>query len=231
MRFQDKQAGVLSRISSYLPGQKLLSALDDSKVGVIICDRRLRYKALNRRISEIHNVPMKALLGHSFQQVLGSLAEKVVPSWENVFATGQPVSNLDVTGQLPKRSAEGRWIENLFPLMDSRGRITQVGGFIIEIAPAPMLSFPLSSPSGKATSVKGNRLSSPDRRQRKILSHREEEVLRLLAEGKSSKEISSILGISYRTVGTYRARMMLKLDSNSIVELVRYAIRNHIITV
>ena len=230
MRFQNKQAGILSLISNHFSCQKLLSALNDSKVGVIVCDRCLRYKALNRRVAEIHNVPIEALLGHSFHQTLGGLAEKVVPSWENVFATGQPVSNLDVSGQLPKRSGEGRWIENLFPLMDRRGRITQVGGFIIEIAPPPMPSPPLSSPTGEATSVTGNQPSRLDRRQRTLLSHRELEVLRLLAEGKSSKEISSVLGISFRTVETYRARMMQKLQVTSIVHLVHYAIRNHIVT-
>ena len=231
MRFQDKQAAVLPLISSYFPGQTLHSILDDSKVGVVICDRRFRYKALNQSISEIHNVPIEALLGHSFYQALGGLAEKVVPLWEKVFAAGQPLSNLEVTGQLPKRSGVTRWIENLFPLRDSRGRITQVGGFIIEITPSPKPSSPPSCPTRKAISVTGNQTSSSDRRQRTLLSHREQEVLRLLAEGKSNKEISSVLVISARTVETYRARLMLKLDANSVVDLVHYAIRNRIITI
>jgi len=230
VRFQDKQEGVLPLISTYLPRQTLLSALDSSKVGVIICDRRLRYKALNQSIAEIHNVPIEALLGHSFHQTLGRLAEKVVPLWEKVFATGQPLTYCEVTGHLPKRSGEARWIEKVFPLWDSKGRITQVGGFVIEIIPPPTPSSPPSSPIGEATSVTGNQPSSPDRRQRPLLSHREQEVLRLLAEGKSSKEISSVLVISVRTVETYRARLILKLDANSIVDLVRYAIRNHIVT-
>ena len=231
MRFQEKQAGVLPLISSYLPPQTLLSSLDDSKVGIVIIDRRMRYKALNQSVAEMHNVPINAHLGLSFHQVLGSLAEKVVPLWETVFATGDPLTNLEVTGNLPKRSGVVRSVENIFPLMDGSGRITHVGCFIVEIIPPPMPNSPPSSSSGKTTSVIGNQPLSPDRRQRKLLSHREQEVLGLLAEGKSSKEISSVLGISYRTVGTYRARLMLKLDSNSIVELVRYAIRNHIITV
>jgi DNA-binding CsgD family transcriptional regulator len=177
----------------------------------------------------MHNVPIKAHLGRSLHQVLGSFAEKVVPLWETVFATGHPFTNLEVTGHLPKRSGVVRWVKNLFPLMEGNGRVTHVGCFEIEISPPPMPSFPPSSPAGKAASVTGNQPSSPYQRQRPLLSDREQEVLRLLAESKSSKEISSVLGISFRTVETYRARLMLKLDANSIVDLVRYAIRNHII--
>ena len=218
-------------ISSYFPRRKLLTALNDSKVGVIICDRRLRYKALNQSVAEIHNVPIEALLGQSVHQILGSLADKVVPLWENVFATGQPLSNWEVTGQLPKRSGVVRWIENLFPLTDGNGRITQAGCFVIELAPQPIPISPHSDPTCKATSVTGHEPPSPDRRQRTSLSRREEEVVRLLAEGKSNKEISSILVISVRTVETYRSRLMLKLQATSIVHLIHYAIRNHIVTI
>jgi DNA-binding CsgD family transcriptional regulator len=231
VRFQEKQAGVLRPISSYFPRQRLLSILDDSKIGVVICDRRLHYKALNQSAAEIHNVPIKAHLGHSFHEVLGSFAEKVVPYWETVFATGHPFTNLDVSGQLPKRPGVGRWISNLLPMKDDNGRVRHVCGFVIEISPPPAPSSLTSSATGKAPSVPSSQPSRPDRRQRTLLSHRESEVLQLLAEGKSSKEISSVLVISARTVETYRARLMLKLDANSIVDLVRYAIRNHIITV
>jgi DNA-binding CsgD family transcriptional regulator len=229
MRFQVEQAGVLASISDHFSCQNLLSALDNSKPGIVVCDRRLRFKALNRRIAEIHNVPVEALLGHPIHQILGSLAEKVVPHWETVFATGQPLTKVDVNGRLPKRSSEGRWIKNLFPLIDSKGQITQVGGIIIEVHPIPVLSSPLSSPIEIATAMTSNPPAGSDRRPRALLSHREREVLRLVAEGESNKEISSVLDISIRTVETYRTRLMLKLQATSVVHLVHYAIRNHIV--
>jgi DNA-binding CsgD family transcriptional regulator len=216
-------------ISKYFPPQKVFSELDASTIGVVICDRRFRYKAVNSSVAEIHNVSIKAHLGHSFHQILGSLAETVVPLWEHVFATGQRLTNVAVTGRLPKRPDVGHWIENLFPLTDGRGRITQVGCFVIEITPRPIRSSPPSSPTGKATSVTGDQPSSPDGHQRTPLSRREQEVVRLLAEGKSNKEISSILAISVRTVESYRTRLMFKLGATSLVHLVHYAIRNHIV--
>jgi DNA-binding CsgD family transcriptional regulator len=60
-------------------------------------------------------------------------------------------------------------------------------------------------------------------------SPRERQILRLLADGKSNKEIGSALDISTRTVECYRARIMLKLDLHSTAALVRYAIRNKIV--
>jgi DNA-binding NarL/FixJ family response regulator len=61
------------------------------------------------------------------------------------------------------------------------------------------------------------------------LTRREREVLQLLAEGKSNKEIGVALRISVKTAETHRARLMAKLGVHSMAELVRYAIRNQII--
>jgi DNA-binding NarL/FixJ family response regulator len=61
------------------------------------------------------------------------------------------------------------------------------------------------------------------------LSAREREILQLLAENKSNKEIAARLVISVRTVETHRRSIMQKLNANSIVELVHYAIRNGIV--
>lgn len=60
------------------------------------------------------------------------------------------------------------------------------------------------------------------------LTVREREVLQLLAEGKSNKEVASFLRISPKTVETHRARIMSKLDVHSVGGLVRYAIRNRL---
>jgi DNA-binding NarL/FixJ family response regulator len=60
------------------------------------------------------------------------------------------------------------------------------------------------------------------------LTPREREVLQLLAEGRSNKEVASTLKISPKTVETHRARIMNKLDVHSVGGLVRYAIRNRL---
>jgi DNA-binding NarL/FixJ family response regulator len=69
----------------------------------------------------------------------------------------------------------------------------------------------------------------PPRRSRGRLTEREREIVQLLAEGKSNKEVAGVLGISVRTAETHRSNIMLKLDLHSVVDLVRYAVRNRII--
>jgi DNA-binding NarL/FixJ family response regulator len=63
------------------------------------------------------------------------------------------------------------------------------------------------------------------------LSPKEREVIQLLAEGKSNKEVAVRLEISVKTVETHRKHIMGKLDLHSMSDLVRYAIQNRIIEV
>lgn len=61
------------------------------------------------------------------------------------------------------------------------------------------------------------------------LSSRERTTVQLLAEGKSNKEVASALGLSVKTVESHRAAIMRKLGFTAFSELVRYAVRNHIV--
>jgi DNA-binding NarL/FixJ family response regulator len=61
------------------------------------------------------------------------------------------------------------------------------------------------------------------------LTTREREIVQLLAEGKSSKDVASSLNISVKTAETHRANIMRKLQIHTVSELVRYAIRNQIV--
>jgi len=74
-------------------------------------------------------------------------------------------------------------------------------------------------------------LTPPDgtKVSRQRLTPREREILQLLAEGKSNKEVANLLGISVNTAEAHRANIMLKLGLHSLAELVHYAIRNQII--
>jgi two-component system response regulator NreC len=65
----------------------------------------------------------------------------------------------------------------------------------------------------------------------KRLSAREQEVLKLIAEGRSSREIADTLELSVKTVHNHRTRLMTKLDIHRNADLVRYAIRNGLVEV
>jgi two-component system, NarL family, response regulator NreC len=85
----------------------------------------------------------------------------------------------------------------------------------------------LSSDVSKA--VVGAYLAKDDTPQ-DPLSFREREVLQLIAEGKNVKEIGSVLGISSKTAEAHRLNIMRKLNIHEVAGLVRYAIRNGLLT-
>jgi len=70
-----------------------------------------------------------------------------------------------------------------------------------------------------------HRLSKTDFSDSQVLSDREREVLQLMAEGNSTKQIALKLHISNKTVETHRRQIMNKLDIHTVAELTKYAIR------
>jgi DNA-binding NarL/FixJ family response regulator len=74
-----------------------------------------------------------------------------------------------------------------------------------------------------------SRTGIPTESMRDRLTSREREIVQLLAEGKSSKEVATSLNISVKTAETHRANIMRKLQLHTVSELVRYAVRNQII--
>ncbi len=66
-------------------------------------------------------------------------------------------------------------------------------------------------------------------RAHETLSPRELEVLRLVASGRTVKEIAALLALSHKTIATYRARLAQKLGLSSNVELARYALRHQLV--
>jgi len=79
-------------------------------------------------------------------------------------------------------------------------------------------SFLGGRPSKKAKEKQGRQLTS-----------RQREIVQLLAEGKTNKEVSALLNLSVKTVETHRANIMKRLSCHSVSDLVRYAIRNNIV--
>jgi len=87
--------------------------------------------------------------------------------------------------------------------------------FLSSSASGPVLDRYLGTPQTSAS--------------QQILTPREREIIQLVAEGKSNKEVAVTLKISTKTVEAHRANMMHKLGLSSVSELVRFAIRNQII--
>jgi DNA-binding NarL/FixJ family response regulator len=76
-----------------------------------------------------------------------------------------------------------------------------------------------------------NRPTSDGKPRFPDLTPREREIVQLLAEGKSTKEVASYLDLSVKTAETHRSNIMRKLDLHSVSELVLYAVRNNMVQV
>jgi len=70
---------------------------------------------------------------------------------------------------------------------------------------------------------------SDDPTGQRVLTPREREVIQLVAEGKTTKEVASVLSLSVKTAETHRTNLMRKLDLHSVADLTLYAVRNGIV--
>ena len=300
---ESKRARQLVRRGARGVPEDLLSALfQSSTVGVAICDRQLRYRAVNDALAAMNGIPAATHIGKTIYAVLGSAAAKVQPAFEHVFATGESLSNVDFTAELPSRGATVHWNRSYFPIKDRAGQVQRVGAIVVELTRERELEAGLRRLTDKlmlvSASLRDHRaaqrstsagafanvedvftcsamlqaclsetraiskllhavpqqtavLPLDDRPAADIallsagqeekfvhagpvesvspLSAREREVAALLADGKSNKQIGSMLTISTRTVESHRARIMLKLDLHSVTDLVRYAVRSNLI--
>ena len=71
--------------------------------------------------------------------------------------------------------------------------------------------------------------ASPEKLVHETLSDREFQVMRLIASGKSAKQIAADLGLSVKTIGTYRARILAKMNLHTNAELIHYAVTKQLV--
>jgi PAS domain S-box-containing protein len=126
--------------------------------------------------------------------------------WRATIVAGR---QLEIEHRMRRASGEYRWLlARAVPLPDRDGRIVKWFGAVVDID------------EKKRALQEHNALA---------LSAREVEVLRLVVEGRTSKEIAAIIAVKPSTVDTYRSRIMAKLGINDVPGLVRFAIRHGVI--
>ncbi|MEU6673071.1 response regulator transcription factor [Streptomyces sp. NPDC046853] len=98
---------------------------------------------------------------------------------------------------------------------------------LVEACRAAMRDEPFIYPGAVSALIRNylDRVRSGDRLPAKTITDREEEILKLVAEGHTSQEIAELLFISVKTVERHRANMLQKLGLRDRLELTRYAIR------
>ena len=118
-------------------------------------------------------------------------------------------------GFVLKSDASQELIAAVEALLQNRTHFTAVAGQVI------LQNF-------VSDSDRGSRRAAPKLMN---LTAREREIVQLLAEGKTSKEVANILNVSVKTAETHRSNLMRKLGIHSLSEVVLYAVRNNIVQV
>jgi len=216
-RVKASHAAPSSIISPLSTPRTLLTVFRPSSFGLAILDKRLHFVGVNRALAAMNGLPERAHPGKKISDVVGTVASRIGRVVERVFETGQPVKGVTLSAKLPARKEMGHWVEDYLPLADHAGKVGSVVVLAVEVSRWVQEFGSLPHPHA------GGQIGRPK------LSSRELEIVKLLAEGKSNKEMSSILSISVKTVEAHRARVLLKLHVDSLVGLVRYAIRNHLV--
>lgn len=195
-----------------------LRALLESKTGWRVCAEAANGREAVEKANEFH--PDVAVLDIGMPLLNGVEAtrqiRKVSPGTEVLILTMhdsehmvQGVLDAGARGYILKDDADRNLLAAVEALRKHKPYLSsRVSAAVSQIAPSDV-------PEGER----------PARR----LTPREREIVQLLAEGKTNKEIASYLNISVKTAETHRANIMLKLNFHSVTELVRYAVKNKII--
>jgi DNA-binding CsgD family transcriptional regulator len=104
-----------------------------SNIGFAVFDRRFRYRLVNDALAAMHRVPAEDHAGESLRSITGGAAGKIEPALNAVFATGKVLPNFELIDNVPRRPEGVHWTGTHFPMRDGRGKIKEVGVFVVEV--------------------------------------------------------------------------------------------------
>ena len=207
--------------------QQLFETLfSTSPYGFGICDRELRIVGVNPAWTAMDGVSAEEHVGRTVPEVLGVAACPVEDAMRLVLSSGEPIFSLGFTAKIPARPQPVRWLVSLVPITDDCGAIAHVGSIAVETTPRTGFHSFLIAETGRVAEALKVQFDKSDLPH---LTNREIEVIRLLAQEKSNKEIAIELNISVNTVEAHRFRIMDRLGIHNLVGLVLFAIRHGII--
>lgn len=110
------------------------NAASTANIGLCIHDQDLRYLKLNQALADINGIPISAHFAKSSAELLPSLAAELMPQLQQVIATGQPISNLELSGTVPSQPGIQRdWLVSYFPIFAEINQAIAVGTIVLDI--------------------------------------------------------------------------------------------------
>ena len=162
-----------------------------------------------------------------------AILDLTMPELNGLDATRQILAVLPATGVLILTAHESEQLIREVLSAGARGYVlkSDAGRNLVSAVEALLDGRPFFTSKVAALVLEGY-LRGPDLADGiPTLSTREREIVQLLAEGRSNKEVARVLSISVKTAETHRSNIMRKMQFTSLSDLVRYAVRNKIIDV
>ncbi|MGD1088956.1 MAG: PAS domain-containing protein [Verrucomicrobiota bacterium] len=117
-----------------LSEQRLTAFFTNAPAGLVLLDANLRFVQINDTVAKINGVSIKDHLGKTVREVLPKLAPVVEPLLQKVLATGEPMLNVELSGETPSQPGVLRhWMESFFPIFGKDGRPDGIGVIFVEI--------------------------------------------------------------------------------------------------
>ena len=128
--------------------------LEASPLAICFLDSEMRFIHINHVLAELHGLSVEQHIGQDFRELLPESAAKTCLIIEQVLETGQPVFNVEISGEPPgKTGTLGYWLANYYPVKNEKGEIIGVGLIITDITAAKQTELALRESEMRFRSV------------------------------------------------------------------------------
>lgn len=134
-KIREPLAGTLSSVNSLLR---------NSTIGVALFDGNSHCRAFNGAIRRMIGVSQKRPIGKQLHQVFPDEAPRLEIAFRQVWATGNSVSNLELTAPLPAEAGPRRWVMNFYPIIDESSQVRLVAITLCEVTKGRYVELKLS---------------------------------------------------------------------------------------
>lgn len=184
-----------------------------TSVAIAIIDDQSRYIGVNRNLAALNGIPADEHFGRSICSVVPDIGTMLTRVVRRTLQTKLPIRNLEFSARVPFVDGPLRhWLGGFFPIQLASG-VVGVAHTVIEITDRNRIEDLLTDLA----------LSTSEPLHPAPLTFREADVLRLIGQGMTTKEIAALLSISAHTVGNHRKHICRKLNVHSTAEIAAYA--------
>ncbi len=104
-------------------------------VGLAFMDRDLRYVRINDALAAIDGISPEDAIGRTHHEIVPDLAPRIVPLYQKVLETGEPITNLEISGQTTAApGVERHWLVDYYPVRIGEGEVLGVGVVVTDIS-------------------------------------------------------------------------------------------------